>query len=107
MTHLQTLHSGSASHRRQPSLGQEGPQREAEFLRKERETILRDVATEKSRIRTIINSMGEGVLVCDKESFLVLINPQPTNARDSGDAPWENAFRRPLSPELTETIEKS
>ncbi len=50
-------------------------QKEAEFLRKEREKSLRDIATEKSKIKTIINCMGDGVLVCDRDSFVVLSNP--------------------------------
>ena len=84
-------------------------QREAEFLRKERERSLRDVATEKSRIRTIINSMGDGVLVCDKESSLVLINPAANRMLGiSGDALLGKRLSEgPVPPELTETIEKS
>lgn len=50
-------------------------QREAEFLRREREKSLRDIATEKSKVRTIINSMGDGVLVCDRDRCIVLTNP--------------------------------
>src|SRR5512136_395549 len=50
-------------------------QKEAEFLRKEREKSLRDIATEKSKVKTIINCMGDGVLVCDRDSCIVLSNP--------------------------------
>ncbi|MGQ9508992.1 MAG: response regulator, partial [Thermodesulfobacteriota bacterium] len=50
-------------------------QKEAEFLRKERERSLRDIATEKSKLKTIINCMGDGVLVCDREGCIVLSNP--------------------------------
>ena len=50
-------------------------QKEAEFLRREREKSLRDIATEKSKIKTIINCMGDGVLVCDRDSCIVLSNP--------------------------------
>ena len=50
-------------------------QKEADFLRKEREKSLRDIATEKSKIKTIINCMGDGVLVCDRDSCIVLSNP--------------------------------
>jgi PAS domain S-box-containing protein len=50
-------------------------QKEAEFLRKERERSLRDIATEKSKIKTIINCMGDGVLVCDGDGCIVLSNP--------------------------------
>ena len=50
-------------------------QKEAEFLRREREKSLRDIATEKSKIKTIIKCMGDGVLVCDRDSCIVLSNP--------------------------------
>jgi len=50
-------------------------QREMEVLKLEREKSLRDIATEKSRIATIINCMGDGVLVCDRDSCVVLTNP--------------------------------
>src|SRR4030066_1426783 len=50
-------------------------QKEAEFLRREREKSLRDIATEKSKIKTIINCMGDGVLVCVRDSCIVLSNP--------------------------------
>lgn len=50
-------------------------QKEAEFLRRERESSLRDIATEKSKIKTIINCMGDGVLVCDRDGCIVLSNP--------------------------------
>jgi two-component system phosphate regulon sensor histidine kinase PhoR len=50
-------------------------QKEAEFLRKERERSLRDIATEKSKVKTIINCMGDGVLVCDRDGCIVLTNP--------------------------------
>jgi signal transduction histidine kinase/FixJ family two-component response regulator len=50
-------------------------EREMEILMSERERSLRDVATEKSRIVTIINCMGDGVLVCNRDSCVVLTNP--------------------------------
>ena len=50
-------------------------EREMEVLKSEREKSLRDIATEKSRIGTIINCMGDGVLVCDRDSCVVLTNP--------------------------------
>ncbi|MCX8118911.1 MAG: response regulator [Desulfobacterota bacterium] len=50
-------------------------QKEAEFLRREREKSLRDIATEKSKMKTIINCMGDGVLVCDRDGCIVLTNP--------------------------------
>ncbi|MDO9586084.1 MAG: response regulator [Syntrophales bacterium] len=50
-------------------------QKEADFLRRERERSLRDIATEKSKIKTIINCMGDGVIVCDSDGCIVLTNP--------------------------------
>ncbi len=50
-------------------------QRETEFLRRDRERSLRDISTEKSKIKTIINSMGDGILVCDQDGSIVLTNP--------------------------------
>ncbi len=50
-------------------------QRETEFLRRDRERSLRDISTEKSKIKTIINSMGDGILVCDQDGSVVLTNP--------------------------------
>jgi len=50
-------------------------QREAELLRREREKGLREIADEKSKIKTIIHSMADGVLVTDHEGHVVLHNP--------------------------------
>ena len=50
-------------------------EREAERLKAEAARTLRDVATEKSKVRTIINCMADGVLVTDKEGRVVLTNP--------------------------------
>jgi PAS domain S-box-containing protein len=84
-------------------------QREADFLRGERERSLRDVATEKSRVTAIINCMGDGILVCDRESCIVLANPAAgrllqlpeTLLRD------RSASQGILPPELAKTIEAS
>jgi two-component system, OmpR family, phosphate regulon sensor histidine kinase PhoR len=85
-------------------------QREADFLRGEREKSLRDVATEKSRTRTIITSMGDGVLVCDLEGHLVLTNPAAGRllnvSEDSlvGMPLSENPIPAELSKVIEETI---
>jgi PAS domain S-box-containing protein len=50
-------------------------EKETERLRLEREKSLQDVATEKSKIRTIVNCMADGVIVTDRESRIVLNNP--------------------------------
>ena len=49
--------------------------REAEYLRQEREKGLQDIATERSKVKTIINCMADGVLVTDREGGVVLHNP--------------------------------
>jgi len=47
---------------------------EAERLKKEREERLLEVAYEKSRLKTVINSITEGVLVVNRTGELVLFN---------------------------------
>lgn len=49
--------------------------RERNRLQAEREWRMLELATEKSRLRHIINSMTDGVLVCNAEQQLVLFNP--------------------------------
>jgi signal transduction histidine kinase len=49
--------------------------RERNRLQVERESRLLEIATEQSRMRTIINSMADGVLVCNADDELVLYNP--------------------------------
>ena len=48
---------------------------EAERLRAEAARSLRDVATEKSKVRTIVHCMADGILVTDREGRIVLANP--------------------------------
>lgn len=48
---------------------------EAERLRKEREDSLLEVAFEKTRLKTIINSIIDGVLVINKKGETILWNP--------------------------------
>jgi len=84
-------------------------QKEAEFLRKERERSLRDIATEKSKIKTIINCMGDGVLVCDRDGCVVLTNPASSRMLMT---PETSLLGNPLSQchlnsELSKTIEES
>ena len=49
---------------------------EAERLRQERDAHLLEIATEKSRLRTIIESMADGVLVVNIDAEVVLDNPE-------------------------------
>lgn len=48
---------------------------EARVLREEREKSLRDIATEKSKLRVIVNALVDGVLVINRENHIVLNNP--------------------------------
>lgn len=50
-------------------------EQEAKLWRLEREKGLREIAGEKSRTKTIIHSMADGVLVTDHEGQVVLYNP--------------------------------
>jgi len=48
---------------------------ESERLKKEREERLLELAFEKSRLNTIVNSLADGVFVVNKKGELVLFNP--------------------------------
>ena len=50
-------------------------EREMQRLQLEQQRSLKDIAHEKSRTRTIINHMADGVLVTDREGVVVLSNP--------------------------------
>jgi len=84
-------------------------QKEAEFLRSERERSLRDVATEKSRVNTIINCMGDGILVCDRDSCIVLANPAASLMLKIPESTLlgNHASHGNLPSELSKTIEES
>ncbi len=84
-------------------------QKEADFLRKERERSLRDIATEKSKIKTIINCMGDGVLVCDRDSCIVLSNPAASRMLKIPETSLLGNFlpQCNLHPELSKVIEES
>lgn len=55
---------------------------EARRLREERERNLLALAAEQSRLRTVINAMGDGVLVVNLEGTLVLYNPAAVRLAD-------------------------
>jgi PAS domain S-box-containing protein len=84
-------------------------QKEAEFLRKEREKSLQDISTEKSKIRTIINCMGDGVLVCDRDGCVVLSNPAVSRMLMIPENSLLGKFlsQCELHPELSKVIEES
>lgn len=84
-------------------------QREAEFLRLERKRSLRDISTEQSKIKTIIKSMGDGVLVCDQDGSIVLTNPAANRMLQLlGDhLLGKKLSEAGVPPALTSTIENS
>ncbi len=84
-------------------------QKETDFLRMEREKSLRDIATEKSKVKTIINCMGDGVLVCDRDGCIVLTNPAASRMiKVSETSLLGNLLSQcNLHPELSKTIEES
>ena len=84
-------------------------QKEAEFLRRERERSLRDIATEKSKVTTILNCMGDGVLVCDRDGCVVLANPAASRVlkMDEGSLLGNYAGQCNLPSPLSLTIEES
>ena len=84
-------------------------QKEADFLRREREKSLRDIATEKSKIKTIINCMGDGVLVCDRDSCIVLSNPAVSRMLKAPETCLLGNYlsQCTLPQELSHTIEES
>jgi len=84
-------------------------QKETEFLRREREKSLRDIATEKSKIKTIINCMGDGVLVCDRDSCIVLSNPAASRMLKTSETCLLGNYLNQCSlpPALSKIIEES
>jgi len=84
-------------------------QKEAEFLRREREKSLRDIATEKSKVKTIINCMGDGVLVCDRDGCIVLSNPAASRMLKISESSLLGNFlpQCNLHSELAKTIQES
>lgn len=59
---------------------------EAEELRREREKNLLEIASERSRTATIIQCMGEGLLVTNRRAQLVLINPMAQRMLEINEA---------------------
>jgi PAS domain S-box-containing protein len=75
---------------------------EAEKLREEAARSLRDVATEKSKMRSIVNCMVSGILVTDREGRVVLTNPAAGRILGLGsDAVLEQPVREAVG---TETL---
>ena len=84
---------------------------EKEKLREERDQRLLEVASEKSKLHTIVNSMADGILVINREHQLVLWNPavlkmlNVTGRVDSGvGMDYQRAIRQK---DLVEVINKA
>ena len=79
---------------------------EAERLKKEREERLLEVAYEKSRLKTIINSITEGVLVVNKTGELVLYNSSALKYLDLHEIFIGDEILDHLPKEITKNIRK-
>lgn len=79
---------------------------ETEKWRREREERLLEVAFEKTRLNTIINSITDGVLVVNKEGEAVLYNPAALKYLDTPAIHLEELIVNRIKPEVAELINK-
>lgn len=79
---------------------------EAEKWRKEREERLLEVAFEKTRLNTIINSLTDGVLVVNKEGLAVLFNPAALHFLELDKLVAEEYILDKIHPLILEQINK-
>lgn len=79
---------------------------EEDKWRKEREERLLEVAFEKTRLNTIINSITDGVLVVNKEGLAVLFNPAVLRFLQLSEIKVEEYILDKLHPEILELINK-
>ena len=79
---------------------------EAEKLKREREDRLLEIAFEKTRLNTIINSITDGVLVVNKEGETVLYNPAALKYLDLNEIKIEEKIIDKLHPKISEVINK-
>ena len=84
---------------------------EKEKLREERDLRLLEVASEKSKLHTIVNSMADGILVINREHQLVLWNPavlKMLNVTGRVDGGVGLDFKKAIKQEdLVEVIDKA
>jgi PAS domain S-box-containing protein len=73
---------------------------------REREERLLEVAFEKTRLNTIINSITDGVLVVNKEGLAVLFNPAVLRFLELSEIKVEEYILDKLRPEILELINK-
>jgi PAS domain S-box-containing protein len=79
---------------------------EAEKWKREREEKLLEVAFEKTRLNTIINSMAEGVLVVNRNGQVVLFNPCTLRFLKIDKIEIEQNVENLVQPQLAELINK-
>jgi len=79
---------------------------EAEKWRKEREERLLEVAFEKTRMNTIVNSITDGVLVVNKEGLAVLHNPAAHKFLELTGIGVEEYILDKLRPEIKNLFDK-
>lgn len=79
---------------------------EAEKWHREREERLLEVAFEKTRLNTIINSITDGVLVINKEGLAVLFNPAVLRFLELSGIAVEEYILDKLRPEILELFNK-
>jgi PAS domain S-box-containing protein len=79
---------------------------EAEKWQREREDRLLEVAFEKTRLNTIINSLTDGVLVINKDGLAVLFNPAALHFLELDKIIVEEYILDKLHPEILELINK-
>ncbi len=79
---------------------------EAEKWKKEREERLLEVAFEKTRLNTIVNSITDGVLVVNKEGLAVLFNPSTLRFLELQKIVVEEYILDKLHPEILDLINK-
>lgn len=79
---------------------------EADKWRKEREERLLEVAFEKTRMNTIVNSITDGVLVVNKEGLAVLYNPAALKFLELSGIAVEEYILDKLRPEILELFNR-
>ena len=79
---------------------------ETERLKKEREERLLELAFEKSRLNTIVNSLADGVFVVNKNGELVLFNPSAIKFFELNEIILGEKILGILPPIISEQIKK-
>ena len=108
--HPQTFHSRPTPHRRQEGRWRGEPSRKKRsFCGENGRSPFGILPRRKSKIKTIINCMGDGVLVSDRDSCIVLSNPAASRMLKAPETclVGNNLNQCNLPPELSKTMEES